>query len=173
MDFKEYKEAAKQFAIYPKDAEHTYVSLGLAEEGGEVCGVHKKVLRDNNGEWDDNRKDKLLKELGDVTWYVAMFFEEIVNMPSMDLDLVNKAGEELDGFSLDECMGSLCGLAAACCIKPKQSVHIKENLELTLRVLEEIARRFGWTMSDVYETNIAKLTKRKEENKIHGEGSDR
>ena len=44
MDFNEYQNKAKQFAIYKFQDKVTYPALGLASEAGEVCGKIKKVL---------------------------------------------------------------------------------------------------------------------------------
>ena len=45
--------------------------LGLAGETGEFCDKVKKILRDQNSEYDTTDRAELLKELGDVLWYVA------------------------------------------------------------------------------------------------------
>ncbi len=49
----------------------TVMALGLAGESGEVADLVKKVV----GHGHDLDKGKLLKELGDVLWYVAMTAE--------------------------------------------------------------------------------------------------
>jgi len=48
-----------------------YPVLGLQSEAGEVAGVVKRILRDDDGEFSVERRDALLLELGDVLWYVA------------------------------------------------------------------------------------------------------
>lgn len=50
---------------------YCYPVMGLAEEAGEVAGKFAKALRDNNGIITDERKEEIIKELGDVTWFVA------------------------------------------------------------------------------------------------------
>jgi NTP pyrophosphatase (non-canonical NTP hydrolase) len=62
------------FETYNKLADETdlghpinYYFLGLVEEAGEVAGLRKRFLRDE-GNID---RDILIKELGDVLWYVA------------------------------------------------------------------------------------------------------
>ncbi len=44
--------------------------LGLSDESGEVLGKFKKLLRDKQGVLSDEDKKEIMKELGDVLWYV-------------------------------------------------------------------------------------------------------
>lgn len=69
MDFKEYQQESRQFAIY-KDSV-IYPTLGLASEAGEVCGKVKKILRDSQGFFSQEDKKNISAELGDVLWYIA------------------------------------------------------------------------------------------------------
>ena len=48
-----------------------YPTLGLTGEAGEVADKVKKVIRDNNDEFTDERKRQIALELGDVLWYAA------------------------------------------------------------------------------------------------------
>lgn len=52
-------------------ADYLYPALGLAEEAGEVAGKYAKAIRDCNGKIDEERRKAILKELGDVCWFVA------------------------------------------------------------------------------------------------------
>lgn len=45
--------------------------LGLSDESGEVLGKFKKILRDKKGILTDEDKAEIIKELGDVLWYIA------------------------------------------------------------------------------------------------------
>ena len=45
--------------------------LGLSDESGEVLGKFKKLLRDKKGVLTDEDKAEIIKELGDVLWYIA------------------------------------------------------------------------------------------------------
>ena len=48
---------------------------GLCSEAGEVAGAHKKFIR---GDYDKaNAISELVKEMGDVLWYLAGLAEEI------------------------------------------------------------------------------------------------
>lgn len=91
MDLNEYQNAARKTAIN-QSLEH--MSFGLLEEAGEVAGVLKRVWRgdlDYMPEYDSDydmslyARDKLMAELGDVLWYVAMLADVI------DVDLENLA----------------------------------------------------------------------------------
>lgn len=44
--------------------------LGLADESGEVLAKVKKLLRDKKGIVSDEDRKEILKELGDILWYV-------------------------------------------------------------------------------------------------------
>jgi NTP pyrophosphatase (non-canonical NTP hydrolase) len=58
--------------------------LGLVGESGEFADKIKKIIRDSNGECSDAKKEELIKELGDVLWYIA----SIANYLDVDLDQV-------------------------------------------------------------------------------------
>ncbi|MEA3293101.1 MAG: nucleoside triphosphate pyrophosphohydrolase family protein [Patescibacteria group bacterium] len=78
MNFKEYQDKSRETAIYPnKDNNFIYPVLGLVGESGEVAEKIKKVLRDNNGIIDEERKQEIKKELGDVLWYIAQIATEL------------------------------------------------------------------------------------------------
>jgi len=51
----------------------TYVDkiLGLVGEAGEVADKYKKIIRDRASVISDDDRAALVKELGDVLWYVA------------------------------------------------------------------------------------------------------
>jgi NTP pyrophosphatase (non-canonical NTP hydrolase) len=81
MDFDNYQRkcrktdvgTAAQDCIYPG---WLYYVLGLAGETGEACEKIKKLFRDNGGVVDDEFKDLLVKELGDVLWYMARLADQ-------------------------------------------------------------------------------------------------
>ena len=72
MDFKTYQNEARKTAQYPNlGSNKIYPLLGLVGETGEVAEKVKKVIRDKNGLFDDEAKDAIKKELGDVLWYLS------------------------------------------------------------------------------------------------------
>ena len=93
LGLNEYQKKAHETASYPcgtigKEAHavnYLYPALGLAEEAGEVAGKFAKAIRDNNGVvFDRDREAAIVKELGDVMWFVA----ELATCLGVDLDLV-------------------------------------------------------------------------------------
>lgn len=74
----EYQTAALDSAVYPKSAAIVYPTLGLTGETGEVADKVKKVIRDKNGDFDneDIRKE-IAKELSDVMWYAATLAHDL------------------------------------------------------------------------------------------------
>ena len=61
-----YQEEAKEYMTPEADNEN-YLALGLCEDAGEVAKHFAKKIRD--GKFDEKA---VLKELGDVLWFVAM-----------------------------------------------------------------------------------------------------
>ena len=90
MNFNEYQKQARKTAIYPnKGNNFIYPVLGLGGEVGEVTEKIKKVLRDKNGIINNEDKDLIKKELGDVLWYLANLGAEL------DIDLNDVAETNL------------------------------------------------------------------------------
>ena len=78
MDFKTYQKKARETALYPNlGSNYIYPTLGLVGEAGEVAEKVKKVIRDKNGIFDDESKEGIKKELGDVLWYIANLCTEL------------------------------------------------------------------------------------------------
>ncbi len=78
MNFDEYQQAIEKFAVYPREQELTaisYLTLGLNGEAGEVAEQVKKAIR-NDGQITDERRAKILDEIGDVLWYVSRIASE-------------------------------------------------------------------------------------------------
>ena len=72
MDFKTYQKKARETALYPNlDSNYIYPTLGLVGEAGEVAEKVKKVIRDKKGIFDEESKNAIKKELGDVLWYIS------------------------------------------------------------------------------------------------------
>lgn len=77
MTLNEFQKAALETAVYPKEYKVIYPALGITGEAGECSDKVKKVIRDNNGEFTDDRKREIAKEIGDVLWYCATLAHDI------------------------------------------------------------------------------------------------
>lgn len=75
MKLMEYQAHADETAFYPGGI--LYTGLGLCGESGEYADKLKKIMRDDNGEISDEKRTAMLKELGDVLWYVAQNAREL------------------------------------------------------------------------------------------------
>jgi NTP pyrophosphatase (non-canonical NTP hydrolase) len=76
MELNEYQRLANKAAFYEGD-DVTYCALGITGEAGEVADHVKKMWRDDNGILTDDRKKLILKELGDVMWYISRMTENL------------------------------------------------------------------------------------------------
>ena len=82
MTLNDYQTQAASTAIYGANLASpmlrlAYTTLGLNGEAGEVAEHIKKALRDDDGVITEDRRAKIVKELGDVLWYVAMTATEL------------------------------------------------------------------------------------------------
>jgi NTP pyrophosphatase (non-canonical NTP hydrolase) len=86
MTLNDYQHGARLTAQYPDNAEILYPAMGMAGEAGEALEKVKKALRKGGVEhfeaWIDH--EGLVKELGDVLWYVANLASDL----NMELETV-------------------------------------------------------------------------------------
>ncbi len=81
MHLNEYQEQASKTALYMKPLKSAlkkqnilpliYTALGLAGEAGEFVEKVKKLLRNKEGKLTQEQKEALIKELGDILWYLS------------------------------------------------------------------------------------------------------
>jgi len=78
MNFDEYQKKASETAVFPKIREsYVYPTLGLVGETGEFVEKIKKIFRDKNGKISKKDKKKIVKELGDILWYLSQVAKEL------------------------------------------------------------------------------------------------
>lgn len=101
MDFNQYQEAIKKFAIYPGAGTGnlsalSYTALGLNEEAGEYAGKVSKLLRDGAFE-----TSLAVKELGDVLWQLTRAATELnVSLATVAQDNIDKLNKRLEHGTL-------------------------------------------------------------------------
>ena len=62
---------SSDYAYGDANAQLMGMVLGLGGESGEVLEKFKKLLRDQKGEITEVDKQAIIKELGDILWYVT------------------------------------------------------------------------------------------------------
>lgn len=78
LSFDDYQLKSRKTAIYPDIGNNiVYPTLGLTGEAGEVAEKVKKILRDKKGIVGRKDKKELIKELGDVLWYLSNIASEL------------------------------------------------------------------------------------------------
>lgn len=94
MTLNEYQRDARRTALYPEEARLLYPVLKLSGEAGEVSEKLGKAMRDAGwrpGEpLEAATREALLRELGDVLWYVASVAADL----GADLDEVARVNLE-------------------------------------------------------------------------------
>jgi NTP pyrophosphatase (non-canonical NTP hydrolase) len=78
-EFNEYDRLALRTAHHPTGGEEAllYVGCALAGEAGEVANEIKKVSRDDKGVLSEDRRTKIIAEIGDCLWYLNSLANEI------------------------------------------------------------------------------------------------
>ena len=76
--FKDYqRESRKSWNVIPMKHTIVYPTMGLVNEAGELAGKIKKVFRDKGGEIDEESRQALKGELGDILWYLTQICTEL------------------------------------------------------------------------------------------------
>lgn len=81
------KKDEQEILFKKMSANFYYPALGLVGEAGEIANKVKKVMRDNFGILEEDKRKDLEKEIGDVLWYLAEL------STALDIDL-NKVAED-------------------------------------------------------------------------------
>lgn len=79
MTLDEYQEKAATTAIFTGDEfmDFLHWTLGVGGEAGEITEKIKKIVRDKKGEMSPSDREELMKEVGDVLWYLAVLSKHL------------------------------------------------------------------------------------------------
>lgn len=77
MTTEEYENIIEKTAVYPHNIGVMYCALGLCGEAGEVAEKIKKIYRDKEGVIGWQEKEAIVKEMGDVLWYITALANEL------------------------------------------------------------------------------------------------
>lgn len=168
MKLSEYVAKCRTFVTSTNDdAMRLYFDLGLIEDVGEVAGKFAKFVRrvDDTDftQLTDADKEAIAKELGDVCWFTAMHIK-YPNLVSAEITF------------------QVCKNANAEDIK-----HVRQILRLMTQLscnsdsecwsmfyqISILGSIIGYTLDDIMQMNIDKLTDRKKRGVIKGEGDNR
>lgn len=74
MTLDEYQKQAATTALFTGDEfmDLLHWTLGVGGEAGELTEKIKKIVRDKKGKMNDTDREELMKEVGDVLWYLAV-----------------------------------------------------------------------------------------------------
>jgi len=130
------------------------LQLGLVGEAGEVADLIKKI----KGHGHSPDPEKLIKELGDVLWYVAVLHHA--------LDLKGRRPEPLyvEKRGVEDSPRDLIQNALGLCISTAELVQYiattGSDFGVILMILKEMAEASGSTLHEVARANIHKLKQR-------------
>lgn len=164
MTFEEYQKQAVSFRTDTANNEE-YLTLGLIAEVGEAAGKLAKRRRD--GVWDEKA---FIKELGDILWFVANLAEYYDKYHDTDLSAELKSSFNRDAFAV------LFGKAYQMIRVANYAVELVKSGGRFAELVDEIcdlAGRYGYTLEQVAEINIAKLRDRAARGVIKGNGDER
>ena len=101
MDFNAYQNFASITRIYPENMKIVYPCLGLSGEVGEVCEKVKKIYRDKKGNFSEHDKEQIVREMGDVLWYLAALASDLgYNLNDIAFNNTQKILERKDNGKL-------------------------------------------------------------------------
>lgn len=164
MTFEEYQQAAVSFRTDTANNEE-YLTLGLIAEVGEAAGKLAKRVRDDV--WDEKA---FIKELGDVLWFVANLadYYDKNNDTKFSEELKDCFEAEVDDERFDEDIMRL--------LVYWTGIFLDDEGEFLTDIVFEVggfAKKYGYTLEQVAEINIAKLRDRQARGVIKGDGDER
>ena len=79
MTLDEYQKEALVTAIFSDDEfkDLAHWVFGITGEAGEIAEKIKKIVRDKDGKIDTTDREEIIKEIGDVLWYLAVLAKHL------------------------------------------------------------------------------------------------
>jgi NTP pyrophosphatase (non-canonical NTP hydrolase) len=180
MNFKEYQKAASQTALYPQDKGLYYTALGLVDELGELAEKLYVIVDDQPHRYSTNDKTDIMKETGDVLWYVAMLAKELDIDLEFPVSSIMRPEVHLGYDVVGEALVVACKVAG----RVKKIIRdgsdatkvdaIRMYLEAILNKLSKATHHLGlFSLETVAGYNIYKLTDRSVRGVLQGDGDTR
>tara|TARA_Y100000034_G_scaffold136841_1_gene216282 strand:+ start:6493 stop:6996 length:504 start_codon:yes stop_codon:yes gene_type:complete len=166
---KEYSQKALTTAIYPNRGNNLpYTILGLIEE---LMEFEEKMSEDSG-------KEDLIKEAGDVLWYMNAACFELKHEIS-EIDTISQCRVEFDEINVSKEIMTLAGKTKKFIRDDEGKIEnekLKSLLGSFVNILNHIrvaADLYDFTIEEVMEKNIDKLFSRKERGVLKGSGDNR
>lgn len=144
----------------------TYLRLGLFGEFGECCDLMKKVIRDDEGVFTVEKRDLMLKELGDLCWYLSETSRAMgVKVERFTFDL------EVDDLTLDGVLVSMSPPVHR--IVGLSGNQMRSAIGAMFGLVSVAADMLDSSLEEVLQMNADKLHSRLERGVISGSGDNR
>ena len=165
------------------------VGLGLAGEAGEIAEIAKSVL-DNEAPWHIELRDLMIKELGDMWWYMQFALAYIFTDKDADfskIEIIDDVTDVMVGSLNDNLRTGSLWLAMSACkisdivkkvifhgkdwtpsIEREVYKHLNECYWLTVFLAENF---LGCSMNEILLKNVEKLSMRYKELEFSTEAS--
>jgi NTP pyrophosphatase (non-canonical NTP hydrolase) len=178
---REYQKVAHRTAIYPRRKDPSvmedtggviYTVLGLCGECGEYHAEFSEYHRTES-----NSKVKIIKEAGDVCWYLVEFMAEL-DIP-VDALINSEAVEKLRPKKSPLYYASVCAELIKKAIRDQGRINAETltrliaNLQCVFAALCFDMETMGIDIETVLEENNRKLLSRLERGKLNGSGGSR
>lgn len=196
LDYTTYSKEVENLAFYPyakqkNVASLIYPVLGLNGEASEVLEkIGKETDKGNVYTISKNDIPDILKEIGDVLWYITRVAAELnssleeicLNMKISDL--TENVGEfDKNCRAMSVSAGQIAEITKKTLrddggdilveINGDRRTAILEELTKTLLYLVKLSANLGASLDDVAIMNIEKLLSRRDRNALHGSGDNR
>lgn len=158
MNFKEYTQLAIRTKNYDLTQEELIMNaqFGLIGETGEVIDLMKKVFFHSHKL---NLKE-LKKELGDITWYLALASDTLnLNTTYQECKFLNASKAPTDYLNLSKTVNHLVKTLSSK-EKIKESYLLNSYIKQCLIQINYICFVNGFTLSEILKKNIEKLMER-------------
>lgn len=184
MTFQDYQDIIDKTAIYPQQIGVpfglAYCSLKLAGECGELV---EEVVYTNRLDNPDHDRKPILKEAGDIIWYITAMCKEL-NGKSLESVWPNNTSGILFDRQIDGLEGAM--MQSVCSICESVGKYYRDGTDINILALDihlhmvvimgcvaGFVSLYSGDLAEVLELNYNKLIARREQGKLQGSGSNR
>lgn len=173
ITLREYQNFTDTTAIYPQaSTDLVYPTLGLFGEAGELAEYYKKHLRGGGGHLPEETRQAMLKECGDVLWYIARI-TYVVGIRDLGSWVDNRRWLpwNLDRIILNLAQ-AVAGIAALDPLAPRKEV-VRRHAAHAVGLIDRAAQYLNSSLAEVLQANVEKLRSRQQRGVLDGSGDNR